>query len=116
MLNLGQLWLVTLLAPNGAYTTFQKLPIYRVKSTYQGANFATFSVYPCTSGVAPVSPILMGPLMVKFYHKPMGKFYHKSYGKILTPPGGRFLGKKREKVGRKYKDIFLRIISEDFYH
>ena len=63
-----------------------------------------------------VSPIQMGPLMVKFYHKPMGKFYHKSYGKILTPPGGRFLGKKREKVGRKYKDIFLRIISEDFYH
>ena len=56
----------------------------------------------------------MGPLMVKFYHKPMGKFYHKSYGKILTPPGGRFSGEKREKVGRKYKDIFLRIISEDF--
>ena len=63
-----------------------------------------------------VSPIQMGPLMVKFYHKPMGKFYHKSYGKILTPPGGRFFWEKREKVGRKYKDIFLRIISEDFYH
>ena len=51
MINLGQLWLLTLLAPSGAYTTFQKLPIYIVKSTYQGANFATFSVYPCTSGV-----------------------------------------------------------------
>ena len=51
MLNLGQLWLLTLLAPSGAYTTFQKLPIYSVKSTYQGANFATFSVYPCTTGV-----------------------------------------------------------------
>ena len=45
MLNLGQLWLLTLLAPSGAYTTFQKLPIYRVKSTYQGAKFATFSVH-----------------------------------------------------------------------
>ena len=45
MLNLGQLWLMTLLTPYGAYTTFQKLPIYRVKSTYQGANFATFSTY-----------------------------------------------------------------------
>ena len=45
-----------------------------------------------------VSPIQMGPLMVKFYHKPMGKFYHKSYGKILTPPGGRFLGKKEKKL------------------
>ena len=45
-----------------------------------------------------VSPIQMGPLMVKFYHKPMGKFYHKSYGKILTPPGGRFSGKKEKKL------------------
>ena len=51
MLNLGQLWLLTLLAPTGAYTTFQKLPIYIVKSTYQGANFATFSVHPCAQGV-----------------------------------------------------------------
>ena len=74
------------------------------------------SIFEAKYQLTPVSPIQMGPLMVKFYHKPMGKFYHKSYGKILTPPGGRFLGKKREKVGRKYKDIFLRIISEDFYH
>ena len=51
MLYLGQLWLLTLLAPSGAYTTFQKLPFYIVKSTYQGANFATFSVYLCTTGV-----------------------------------------------------------------
>ena len=51
MLYLGQLWLLALLAPSGAYKTFQNRPFYIVKSTYQGANFATFSVYPCTSGV-----------------------------------------------------------------
>ena len=50
MQKFGKFWYMTLMAPSGAYMTLKHLPIYPIKSTYQGTNFASFHVHPGSSG------------------------------------------------------------------